>query len=291
MKTIYVLGSMNTDLVSIAQSMPLKGETLEGKGFLMNQGGKGANQAVACSKMGANTVMIGCVGRDIFGDQAISSMTQQGVKTEFVMRSDQHTGIASIWLCEEDNRILLDLGANRDITKDQVHIALENAQPNDILIVQFEIPQPMIREGLQLAKSKKMVTILNPAPYQKFDLSLLYLVDYLILNETEFDALKINNQGNSIEDYILTLGEKGSVFVRKGVSHPIQAYQVDVVDTTAAGDTFIGAFAAMLESKDPLSALKYASAAAALTVTKLGAQQSIPTLNEVIAFMGGIDHD
>lgn len=289
---IYVIGSINIDLVMKTNHMPQKGETMHGEKFFINQGGKGANQAVAIAKSNRSVHMIGAVGTDGFGDDAIRSLQAYGVSTTHVHRVSGHTGVASIWLAEHDNRILLESGANSHIQETMIDHGLASANPHDILVLQLEIPMSKVMYALKLAKSKHMMTCLNPAPYQALTQEILDLTDILCVNETEQQALLQQNLQITNHIHIETLGAQGVSIKHPNGQFVVPAYPVNVVDTTAAGDTFIGAFVAQFE-KDPNieKAARYANAAAALTVTRYGAQQSIPTEVEVIQFMEAYAHD
>lgn len=297
MRNIYVLGSINMDMVITTPYIPASGETLTGSNFFLNSGGKGANQAVAAAKQNVYTYLIGNTGTDIFGTEICKTLKQYSVKTEYIHQVDTTTGVAMIILCNKNNRIILDKGANDTITQEQISKALENAREKDIFIAQLENNYDAVSYGIKLAKSKKMITIFNPAPAKKLDFDIFNSVDYLIMNETECEILSNINPLNKmevlkayqalrVENLILTLGDKGSLYIHNNEIIEIKPHKIQAIDTTAAGDTYIGVFAAQLAKNIPvLSALYYASVASALTCLKKGAQQSIPTLNELNAYL------
>lgn len=299
MKKIYILGSMNMDLVINAPSLPKKGETITGKDFMMNPGGKGANQAVAIALSGGNAFMIGAVGNS-FGKELKATLATYQVNTQWVSSlTNVSSGIAVIVLCEGDNRIILDAGANHCIEEAWVNQALSFAQPGDYLLAQLEIPLPLIQSAFSQAKALGMTTFLNVAPAQPISKTIFQLTDYFFSNqrETEFytgifpespdtaasAARELLNKG--VRNVLITMGSEGSLFYNTHECVGMKIYPVEVVDTTAAGDTFIGAFITSLaEGKNTTEAMDFASAASALCITKRGAQQSIPTRQQTEAF-------
>ena len=302
MKTVYVLGSINMDLVMQASRMPEDGETLVGEKFLMVPGGKGANQAVASARQNVSTVMLGAVGTDAFGERLLSSLRASGVDCIHVEEiADCHSGIASIWVVDGENRIIIDAGANGALSERDILDVIENkTHTDDILVAQLEIPLQTVMKAFEAAKKKGLTTILNPAPAQKLDEHLYPLVDIMILNETEAALLtgifpkgsasseeaaeRITRKG--VGEVVLTLGKKGVGYFDKNTSISLKAHEVRTVDTTAAGDTFIGVFsAAMTYETNRKKALIRANAAAALSTQKLGAQGSIPFAEEVTRFL------
>ncbi|MGN1078446.1 MAG: ribokinase [Candidatus Gallimonas sp.] len=296
---IYVAGSLNMDLTIRAPYAPAKGETLTGDGFMTTPGGKGANQAVAVGKLGGNVSMIGMVG-SAFGDELISSLRHANVNTEFVGRTEQaSSGIAVIVVVDGDNRIILDRGANGMVSRELIDRALEDAQAGDYFVIQLEISLDMVKYGLEKAKSKGLITVLNPAPAAALDDGIFAACDYFMPNQTEAEfytgiypkdeesarecAARLNGKG--VKNVVITMGEQGSVGVCGGEYYTAEAVRVDAVDTTAAGDTYVGAFVtALSEGAKTGEAMKFASHASALTVTKRGAQAAIPSRGEVDAF-------
>jgi len=291
MKKVFVFGSMNMDLVINSPYMPQKGETMFGSGFMTNPGGKGANQAAAAGKLGAQVYMGGAVGDDSFGAQLLENLRTFGVNVDAVRTvPDCSTGIAVIIVVDGDNRIILDGGANQQVTNSDVDRLLVGAQAGDIFICSLENPIPVLGYALQEAKKKEMYTVLNPAPMNTDIIPYLSSVDMLIPNETEYAMLcgnKLPDGGETlldkgVKDLTVTLGSKGYCYISRGEMICEDCIKVPVVDTTAAGDTFCGALCAELSmGRTVPQALSFANRAAAVTVTRKGAQSAIPTRNEV----------
>lgn len=285
MNRVYVLGSINVDLVIEADRFPKQGETILGNRFFVNFGGKGANQAVAASKMKKETYMIGSLGNDHYGNDAINQLKKENVRVDHVSIKHANTGVASIWLTKNDNRIILDLGANLLFHKDEIDQSLIQAKKDDVFITQLEIPLDIVEYGLKKAKEKKLFTIFNPAPYQSFNPALLNYVDLLILNETEYEAM-INEDYQNLPLMILTKGKEGAVIIQNNHSILVPGFSVKAIDTTGAGDTFVGAIASQYPFRENLEdVVRFANAAGALSVLKYGAQESIPKLSQVRKFL------
>lgn len=285
MKKIFVIGSINTDFNIKTPYMPKKGETLTGSGFFTAHGGKGANQAVAAARLGGNVRMCACVGDDTFGREAKESLVADGIDVSHVRTvTGVPSGTAVIILAEGDNRIILDKGANACLSERDVDAALANAEEGDVLLAQLENPVDVIGYALRRGREKGMYVILNPAPANRDAEKYLPTCDLLIPNETETE---IFGGKDAIEKkagctLLITLGGDG--FMLGGKIYPCP--KVTPVDTTAAGDTFCGALAARLADGMALSdAAVYASTAASIACTRLGAQPSVPTRDEVEAFM------
>ena len=294
--SIYVVGSINMDLVICADVVPEKGQTLKGYGFMTNPGGKGANQAVAAAKSGAPAFMVGKVGKE-FGTELIDTLAGYGVDTRYVCREEGvSSGIAVIVVSQGDNRILLDSGANGLVDETAVDKGLADAKAGDVLIVQLEIPVKTVEFALKLAKEKGMTTILNPAPACEIDEETFKYVDYFTPNQTETAfytgimptdfaeakaaAGKLKDTG--VKTVIMTMGGEGAA-VFADESYLGSAVKVKAIDSTAAGDTFVGAFAACLARGESVrEAVGYANKAAAISVTRKGAQQSVPSREEVL---------
>lgn len=301
MKKIYVLGSINIDLVIHTPYIPKNGETLAGSDFLINEGGKGANQAVAASKQEIDTYLIGCLGDDVFSDKILSTLKNYHVKTDYIQKLEKtNTGTAIIIIENGDNRIILDKGANQYVDVKLIDKALSQAQNKDIFISQLEINLDAVIYGLKKAKSKNMITIFNPAPAKILDSDIYQYIDYLILNESECEILtnicpKYEEDYQKIYDFfmdkglknlIITLGKKGAVYLNNQGLIKVKANKVDAIDTTAAGDTFVGVFASCLcLGKSIKEALEYSCLCSSLTCLKMGAQQAIPTKKEVIEYI------
>jgi ribokinase len=295
--TITVVGSIMTDMISYVPRLPGPGETLIGGRFEIGFGGKGANQAVMARRLGASVRMIGCVGTDAFGDQAVANFVAQGVDAQFVYRSSAATGAAPIWV-EPDgtNRIAASPGANDDMDPEQVAKAVL-AQPSQVVIGQLEVPQPVTLAAFGVARGAGSVTILNPAPAAEIAPELLAVTDWLIPNETEFVSLVsslLSTEVGSVADdavvalasnisprLLVTLGEAGALMVQDGEAVRLPAPFSQVVDTTGAGDAFVGAFGYGLASGlAPAVAMALALRCASLSVSRRGTQSSFPTPEE-----------
>lgn len=298
-KKICILGSLNMDLVMNTPYMPKEGETMTGSGFFSNCGGKGGNQAVASARIGGDVYFIGGVGNDIFGKQLLSTINSYGINSEFVKCYDCSSGIAVILVCNGNNRIILEQGANAKVTTELVDKALENFTVGDIFIAQFELPYEIVKYAIAKAKAMGMFTILNPAPAVTVDKDLLANVDLFAPNETELeittkysvtglDDIKQAMRQLNMNCVLTTLGSNGSILLCGDSFVKFDAVKVKAIDTTAAGDTFIGSIATKLSKGESLNdSIKFATYASALTVTKKGAMQSIPSENEVIDFING----
>jgi ribokinase len=285
---ITVLGSLNMDLVTVTEKMPQQGETITGQAFSTFPGGKGANQAVAAARLGAEVYMLGKVGNDLFGSKLKEILIQENVNVNFVETATNNvTGTASIIISNHDNRIIVVPGANKEVTPEWIISHEEQIRKSDILLLQLEIPLESVKKAAQIAKKHKIPVILNPAPYQKLPNELLKDVTYLTPNEHEFRQLVEVAAKEELEiiraKSFITKGEEGVEFLLNNEKILVNAQKVDVVDTTGAGDTFNGALAvALSENQDIKDAILFASIAGSLSVTKLGAQSGMPSLNDVI---------
>lgn len=283
-KRLFVLGSINTDLVINTPYIPQQGETLMGSGFFTAHGGKGANQAVAASRSEASVLMCGAVGDDEFGRLAKQSLVDEGIDCKYVKTIDNcSSGVAVIIVNDGDNRIILDPGANYSVSKEDVDAFLNNSESGDIFLTQLELPIDVVSYALKRAKEKGLYVVLNPAPCHKEIVSSLKYVDLLIPNETECAQLggidKLKRDDLTI---IVTLGSKGYRIINRSMDETYPCLKVKAIDTTAAGDTFIGALLAMLlEGTSLVDAAKYASKAASIACTRKGAQPSIPYKREL----------
>jgi ribokinase len=297
---VFVAGGINMDLVATAERHPAVGETVTGKDVLYFPGGKGANQAVAASKLGAATTLIGRLGKDSFGEALRAFLSRQGMDLSLVQdTSDAHTGTAIITLANADNTIVVVPGANALVTPDDVGSA--DLAMGDIAVSQFEIPPAAIAAFFNRARAAGATTILNPAPARAFDPKLLRLVDILVLNETELallagcelrdtdDAARFVDAARSLridpaQVICVTLGKRGAVALADGEVVTVAGRTVRAVDTTGAGDCFVGALAAQLaQGANMRDALGYANLAASICVQRLGAAPSMPTAAEVAA--------
>ena len=292
MNKIFVLGSMNMDMVMQAERLPLAGETIRGTGFFLNAGGKGANQAVAVKRSGGALKFCACVGDDVFGERLINTLREYEVDTENVRTIDgTSSGLAQITVVNGNNRIILYGGANECLDAEGAERFLAEAVKGDIFLTQLETAPAVVLRSLETAKARGMQTNLNPAPAQNFSSEMLKFTDILIPNETE--AMSISGKtdieeaalalSERVKEVIVTVGDKGCICSRGGSVSLHPCPQVSVVDTTAAGDTFCGAFAARLGKGYSMEeSVGYALKAASLAVTKRGALQSIPSENEVL---------
>lgn len=299
---ISVVGSINMDLVFRAPRMPAVGETLTGREFFQLPGGKGANQAVACARQGAEVHFVGAIGSDLFGQQALQTLEQEGIGVEHIVSSDKAaSGVAGIFVADDGaNSIVIAPGANDLLTVAQVEAAAQVIEQADFLVCQLESPLDSVRRAIALASERGVGVVFNPAPAQPLDDALLAQVDYLVVNETEASQLS----GITVEDpdaalraaaalrargarvVLLTMGDQGVIVAGPDYKRFVPAVQVDAIDTTAAGDTFVGSLTvALARGLSLAAAVVEAQYAAALTVTRLGGQSAIPTRDEVIHLM------
>jgi len=298
---IVVLGSLNMDLIVRTERIPRPGETVHGYGFSTVPGGKGANQAAAAARLGAAVTMLGRVGQDAFGDAMLDNMMMQGVETGYILRDRREpSGIALIQIQEDgDNSIVVAPGANGRVSIDDVYRATELIWGASFLVAQFEVPLPVVRHAIGIAASKGVPVVLNPAPAYAVDPGFLEGVYCLVVNETEAETLTgmavadlpgaraagIELQAMGVPVVIVTLGGQGALLVAEGKPLHVPARQVTVVDTTAAGDAFIGGLVASLDrGMDLPDAVRYATCAGSLATTVLGAQTSLPDKAAVDAF-------
>lgn len=284
---IAVVGSVNMDLVTITARLPKMGETLTGQQFIMNPGGKGANQAVAAARLGAQVQMIGCVGKDNFGDSLIQHLQKEGVDVTNVEPVTESTGTATIVVSDNDNSIIVVPGANQQVTAAFVESKREVIANSDILILQLEIPLEGVQKAVEIAKENDVIIILNPAPICDLPVELLEKVTYLTPNEHEHAQLIRNMDEKVIKDkVILTKGSQGVSLFQDDEQVDIPAYKINVVDTTGAGDSFNGGLAyALGKGLSLIEACKFGNAVAALSTMKLGAQSGMPMKDEVEAFI------
>lgn len=296
MKNILVIGSINMDMVINTNRLPNLGETIEGYGFETVPGGKGANQALAAAKLNGNVRMLGAVGNDIYADYLIENLKNNGVDITRIEKMDDNTGIAVITVCGGDNHIILDGGANKKLTQEVIEKNIDLIEWADLVVFQLEIPQDSILYAAKIAKELNTKVLLNPAPMQTINKEIIELVDIIIPNKNEAEQylnITINDMTDAyaavkkflkmgIKQVIITLGKDGCVYNDKNIIKTQKAINVDVVDTTAAGDSFIGGFCvALCEGKTVEQAIKFATSVSALVVSKKGASTSLPERNEV----------
>jgi len=296
-KKILVIGSSNTDMTVKTATLPRPGETLIGGDFKMGPGGKGANQAVAASRLGGDVSFVCKVGKDVFGDNSVKLYEKEGLDTSHVLRSDKPSGVALIMVGGDgENCIAVASGANGDITEADIESVADVISTCDILLVQLEMPVPAVMRACKLASEAGAYVILNPAPACKVPEELFSYVSLMTPNQTEstfFTGVEVNDENSSLQaaqalrdkgvkDIIMTMGSKGSMGYTSEGNFFTPAIKVEAVDTTAAGDTFCGGLAvALAEGKDLREAAKFATKASSLTVQKMGAQDSIPYRNEL----------
>lgn len=298
---IVVVGSFNTDLVSYLQRMPRPGETVHGDTFVTGAGGKGSNQAVAAARLGAEVTFIGRVGSDVFANLAYEIWDAEGVSRDYVIQDQDHaTGVAPILVDSQgENMIVVVLGANLNIQPSDIDAAKDRIAAADVLLAQLEINLDMAAYALKTAKKLGIATILNPAPATPLSSDMMQLADYLTPNETELETLSgqagqdVTARARSLltrdgQTAVVTLGAQGAQIVSQNQSVRLETFEVDVVDTTGAGDAFnAGLAVALAEGKDLRAAVRFANATAALSVTKPGTARSVPRRAEVDALIAG----
>lgn len=299
---IVVIGSLNMDLIVQAARPPVMGETILGKSMKFVPGGKGANQAVALARLGAEVSLIGSVGKDFFACELLNSLKMAGVDRTGVKEIESSgTGTAFILLTEEENSIVVVQGANAYCTPDDIDAHMELIKNAEFVLLQMEIPLETVCYVAQVAKRLNKTIILNPAPAQKLPGELLACIDYLTPNETELSILADGQAGlekgidtllsQGVQKVITTLGAEGVAYKERGqqLQH-YRSYRVPVVDTTGAGDAFnAGLTYALGTGKTQGEAISFANKVAALAVSRFGAQSGMPTLEEVIRFSKSCD--
>ncbi|GAB4473215.1 MAG: ribokinase [Anaerolineae bacterium] len=297
---IVVVGSLNMDLVVRVPRHPRPGETIIGGEFQTFPGGKGANQAVAAARAGSEVVMIGCVGDDAFGANLLQTLARDGVNTTYVRRDAQApSGVALITVdADGQNAIVVASGANARLSPEDVERAQDAFTGAGALLLQLESPLETVQRAIELANARSVPVILNPAPARTLDAALFATVDYLIPNEHELFLLADIEAAEGIDTaaarlrergaryVIVTLGGDGAAVFGMGQKIVVPPHRVSVVDTTAAGDAFVGAFGvALSELKDVEDAVRWANAAGALAVTRAGAQPSLPHRDEILQLL------
>lgn len=299
---IVVVGSLNMDMVVSVDRKPARGETMLGKNFFMNAGGKGANQAYAARKQGSTVAMIGKVGRDVFGEQLVRNLEEIGVDVDAIESvAEESTGIAFVTIdASGDNNIIVSPGANQLLTPQDVLKRERLIAEAKLLMVQLEIPLQTVLQAITVAKRHGVPVLLDPAPAQPLPEELLRQVDYIVPNQNEImqlTGIRVSDRVTAkiaavelirrgVTTVFAKLGEKGVVVVNANRTFFAEAYKVQSVDSTAAGDAFAGSIgASIVGGKDVWTAAQFASAVGALTVTSKGAQASIPDLEQTESFM------
>jgi ribokinase len=300
--SILVVGSANTDMVIKADKFPLPGETILGGKFFMFPGGKGANQAVAASRLGGNVTFIAKVGNDIFGKQALQQFRKEGIRTDYILSDAEHpSGVALITVDSKgENTIVVAQGSNGTLSSDDLQKAEKEFEQVEILLMQLEIPLQTVLHAAKLAKRHGKKVILNPAPAMPLPPELFSHLYIITPNKSETEALtgleikdmssikraaeKIKEKG--VAHVVITLGAEGAYIFNENGGRHIATPTVQAVDSTAAGDVFNGALAvAISEGKGLDQAVEFANRAAALSVTKMGAQASAPFRNELTSML------
>ena len=301
---VVVVGSTMMDMVAYTSKIPLAGETVSGDSFALGFGGKGANQAVMARRLGATVSMINTLGDDLFGDSTLANFQEEGIDTSGISRAHGASGVAPIWV-EPDgsNRIICVAGANDAMTPAGAISALEHLENYQIVIGQLEIPQEVTIAAFKKAKDFGAITILNPAPFALISPDLISVSDWIIPNESEFAGMHPQGLGPTSDEnileiaatlktrFVVTLGEKGAAFTtRDGEIRRVAAPQVKAIDTTGAGDAFVGAFAVGLAAHlSDEKAIALGCACASESVTRKGTQSSYPTPAQAQEILGSID--
>ena len=289
---IAVVGSAMIDLTAYAKNIPSPGQTLEGDLFTTGFGGKGANQAVIAAQCGAQVHFIGKLGSDLFGDSIAENFTKLGIHSEYVERSDTPNGVAHIWVdAAGENRIIIIPGANYEIDPKRATEGIDSIQNLSVVVAQCEIKQEVTLAAFVAAKKRGCTTILNPAPFQSLSPELLAVTDWIIPNETEFLEIhgKLPTSDEILKEFrpgknsIVTLGSEGAALITSdGTITRVAAPKVNAMDTTGAGDAFVGTFAfALASGKNAIDAMNLGIKVASMSVTRKGAQSSYPTQMEI----------
>ena len=301
---VVVVGSSNTDMIIKLDKIPAPGETVIGGEFSTAAGGKGANQAVAAARAGGDVTFVACVGDDMFGQQAIDGFVSDQIDVKYIVKDEKAaSGVAFIFVDKKgENSIAVASGANFELTPDHIAQVEEAIKGADILVMQLETPIDTIKAAAKAAKENGVKVILNPAPAQPLDDELLGNVSILTPNEGEAELLtgvKVDDDSSAekaagilldkgMEAVLITLGPRGVFVSTRETSKMVSGFTVDAVDTTAAGDVFNGALSvALCENPSLDDAIRFANAAGALSVTKLGAQPSAPTRQEIEELLKG----
>ena len=301
---IAVVGSTNIDMVTYAKTLPESGQTLKGDNFSLGFGGKGANQAVMAARFGADVFMINSIGEDVFGDTTLENFKTESVNTKFVSRVSGPSGVAPIWVDSAGaNRIIVVPGANGKMTVSQAESAISGISDLAIVLGQFEIPQEVTAAAFKVASARGAITVLNPAPFEPVLPELLEYCNWIIPNESEFAGLHptgkypvSDNEIIELADLLntnlcVTLGEAGVALIENGSGKVVRipATKVKPVDTTGAGDCFVGSFSfGLVSGLTPIQAAQLGTNCASLSVTRLGTQASYPTKVEAAELLATV---
>lgn len=285
---ITVIGSINMDIVCQTEVFPKQGETVLGNRFETVPGGKGANQAVAATRLGGKVKMVGAVGQDSFGPVLIDILKNEKMDVSSVQMAPTSTGIANILLFEQDNRIIVVPGANNYVTPQLVDANEQAIIESKLVVMQLEIPVETVEHTLKLCKKHGVPVLMNPAPARNFKTEWMEDITYLTPNETECELIFHEQIETSLQAYpnklIVTLGDEGAMYHNGEHIVKVAGFRTTAIDTTGAGDTFNGAFAHKIcEGADVKEAVQFANVAASLSVEKFGAQGGMPTIEQVEA--------
>lgn len=305
MGKILVIGSSNTDLIARVKKFPVAGETIEGLTFFQAMGGKGANQAVAAHRAGGDVSFITCLGNDVNGENTLKYYHQEGLDVSLSLQIDGvSSGTAMIWVNEQgENCIVVTAGANNKLSPDYIKEMKEAIVSSSMVVMQMEIPYEAIKTACEIAHENGKMILLNVAPARHLEAELIKKIGVLVVNENEAETIsgrKMSTEGTEIvvdsllamgaRVVVLTMGERGCMVKSNQSRYLLPAYRVKAKDTTAAGDTFCGALAARLSKGISWEeALKFATAASAICVMRMGAQPSIPMESEIHEFMANHD--
>lgn len=299
---ITVIGSSNTDLVATVPKLPSPGETVMGIDFIIAPGGKGANQAVAIARIGGDVTFIAKIGTDDNGKRSLENFKRDSINTDFVFQTDEApSGVALIFVDKNGENMLVPVpGANGKLSPNDIDKARTAIEGAEIIVLQLEIPLETVEYAIKIAHKANVPVVLNPAPGRKLDHNLIKMVNYITPNETEAEVLtdiKVSDDHTAekagkellklgAKTAIITLGKRGAMVVTHDSCQLVPAFQVEAVDATAAGDAFTGGFAyAIATGKDIISSVRFGNAVAGLTVTKMGAQPSMPKKDELEEFL------
>ncbi len=296
MAHIYVVGSANIDLNMRITRLPNPGETLHGIAFDRALGGKGANQAVCAARLGGSVTFVAAVGNDSFADECLNAYAQEGIDISLIVRRNTSTGVALITVADDGaNTIVLHAGANGLLAASDLEPLRERLQPGDLLLLQLEVPLETVKQAVRLGAECGARVILDPAPAAPLPVDTLEKLFAILPNEHEARTLNpmiggLNElaealRGTGIGHVLITAGENGVIWANGGRTHTFPAYQAEAIDTVAAGDAFAGAFAvALAEGWEMEDAIDFGQRAAAISVSRVGAQPSMPTRSEVDSF-------